>query len=118
MAHSSNSYVENTNLVQKARVEKVVGPNHEHLVTTLQGLGIWAEGTVHTFRKITGSAQSRSESHTFQRRKMNQQATGQAYPWRYLEEHRALSHDSRVGGDRVDFRAVWEVQVTRPKRKT
>lgn len=44
MVHSSNSYVENTNLVQKERVENVVGPNHEHLVTTLQGLGLWAEG--------------------------------------------------------------------------
>lgn len=31
-------------MVQKERAEKVVGPNHEHLVMTLQGLGLWAEG--------------------------------------------------------------------------
>lgn len=29
---------------RKKRAEKVVGPNHEHLETTLQGLGLWTEG--------------------------------------------------------------------------
>lgn len=71
---------------------------------------------MHTFRKITAGAQSRNESHTFQRRKMNQQSKLQDKPT--TEVPRALSHYNGVGGDRADFRVVWGVQVTRPQNKT